>query len=76
MQRVTLQPRTELLELELLTPAFTPDRVVVIARLLANEENAFDFFLSFSAFGHDSCTPGERLASRGISLGASRFDNS
>lgn len=50
VHRVLTELRAVLFELQLLTARFAADRVVVIARLVTNEENRFNFFL---ALGHD-----------------------
>ncbi len=49
VQRVPAKAWAVLLQLQLLTPRLTDDGVVVISRLLADEENGFGFFL---ALGH------------------------
>ena len=55
MERVALQSRTELLELEFLTPTLTANGVVVVARLLTYEEDTIDFSFSFSGHNGLSC---------------------
>ena len=49
VQRVLAQAGRILAQLELLAPRLSADRVVVVPRLFADEEDRFDFFL---ALGH------------------------
>jgi hypothetical protein len=51
MNGVLAQSWTELFQLQLLATRFATERVIVIARFLANEMN--DFFLSFT-LSHNS----------------------
>ena len=49
VHRVLAQAGAVLLQLQLLAAGLATERVVVIARLLADEEHGFDFLLSFSS---------------------------
>ena len=49
MHRVLLQPRAELAELQLLATRLATQRVVMVARLITDEVDRFDFLFSLAS---------------------------